>query len=297
MIFITGSTGFVGSHLTEALLKKGLTLKCLVRNEEKARRLKEKGIPVHPGDITDRESLKESLNGVTTVVHLVGIMEGSPADFKRIHVNGTENLIDEAVKAGVKLFFYQSALGASIKGNTAYEKTKAMAEEIVISSGIPYIIFRPSLIIGKWDGFTKRLMDLIKNLPVIPVPGDGRSRFQPLYIEDWIQAFIKAVIEQKEKNRIFELGGPEYLTYNEIIQTLMDAMGIKKPVIHIPQWMLRAGLPVGKIIKKLGSEIPIPTIDQLKLLKKDNITDIDAIKKHFGFEPKRYRDILKIILS
>ncbi len=297
MLFLAGGTGFVGTALLEALLRQGLSVRCLARDQQKALSLKEKGIEPHIGDITDRDSLKDALKGVDTVVHLVGIMEGSPADFKRIHVDGTENLINEALRAGVKLFFYQSALGASIKGDTAYEKTKAMAEEIVISSGIPYIIFRPSLIIGRWDGFTKKLMTLIKNLPIIPVPGDGRARFQPLYIEDWVRVFLRAVIEQKVKNRIFEIGGPEHLTYNEIIQTLMDAMGIKKPVIHIPQWLLKTGLPAGKIIKKLGIDIPLPTLDQLKLLKKDNITDPDTIKKHFGFEPVRYKDILRTILS
>lgn len=297
MLFLAGGTGFVGTALLEALLRQGLSIKCLARNQEKAHSLKEKGIEPHIGDITDRDSLKDALKGVDTVIHLVGIMEGGPQDFKRIHVQGTENLINEALRAGVKLFFYQSALGASLKGNTPYERTKAMAEEIVISSGIPYIIFRPSLIIGKWDGFTKKLMDLIKNLPLIPVPGDGRSRFQPLYIEDWIKAFLKVIIEKKEKNKLYELGGPEYLTYNEIISTLMEAMGIKKPVIHIPQWLIKTGLPAGRLLKNLGVDIPLPTADQLRLLRKDNITDIESIKKNFGFEPKRYRDILKIILS
>lgn len=295
--FIAGGTGFVGTALLEALLKQGLSIRCLARNTLKARSLKEKGIDPHIGDITDRDSLKDALKGVDTVIHLVGIMEGRPIDFKKIHVEGTENLINEALRAGVKLFFYQSALGASLKGDTPYEKTKAMAEELVISSGIPYIIFRPSLIIGRWDGFTKRLVDLIKNLPVIPVPGDGKARFQPLYIEDWVQAFIKAVVEKKEKNKLYELGGPEHLTYNEIITTLMNAMGIKKPIIHIPQWLIKTGLPAGKLIKKLGAEIPLPTLDQLKLLRKDNITDLESIKKQFGFEPQRYREVLTAILS
>lgn len=295
--FIAGGTGFVGTALLEALLRQGLSIRCLARNQEKALQLKEKGIEPHIGDITDRDSLEDALKGVDTVIHLVGIMEGSPQDFKRIHVQGTENLINESLRAGVKLFFYQSALGASIKGNTPYEKTKAMAEELVISSGIPYIIFRPSLIIGKWDGFTKRLVELIKALPVVPVPGDGRARFQPLYIEDWIKAFLKAVIEKKEKNKLYEFGGPEHLTYNEIISNLMEAMRVKKPFIHIPQWLIKTGLPAGKLLKNLGVDIPLPTIDQLKLLKKDNITDLDAIKKHFGFEPISYREALRIIFS
>ncbi len=294
MIFITGGTGFVGGHLIEGLLERGLPMRCLVRDPVKASRLKERGIEVHSGDISDRSSLKGALKDVMTVVHLVGIMEGRPEDFKKVHVEGTEALLEEAIKAGVRLFFYQSALGASLQGETPYERTKAMAEDLVISSGIPYIIFRPSLITGRWDGFTKRLVDLINNLPVIAVPGTGRAKFQPLYVEDWVRAFLIAVFE-KEKNKVYELGGPEHLTYNEILLTLMEVMGIKKPVIHIPQWLIKTGLPAGRLINYLGANIPLPTLDQLKLLRKDNITEPDSIKKQFGFEPLRYRDALKKI--
>jgi len=298
MIFIAGGTGFVGSYLIEELHNEGVSLKCLVRTPEKGLRLKGRGIEFHAGDITDRESLQGALKGVDTVVHLVGIMEGSPEDFKKVHVEGTKNLLEVALSSGIKTFFYQSALGASIKGDTSYEKTKAMAEELVKASGIPYIIFRPSLIIGKIDGFTKRLMEVIKSLPVVPVPGKGNSRFQPLFIDDWIKAFKIAVIERKERNRLYELGGPEHLEYNEIIKTMMEAMGVNKPLIHIPIWMLRTGLPVGRLIKNItGLNIPLPTIDQLKLLKKDNITLPDAIKKDFGFEPRRYRDYISEVIT
>jgi uncharacterized protein YbjT (DUF2867 family) len=298
MIFIAGGTGFVGSSLIEELQREGIPLRCLVRTPEKGLRLKERGIEFHAGDITDRESLRGALKGVDTVIHLVGIMEGRPEDFKKVHVEGTKNLLDEALSSGIKTFFYQSALGASIKGDTPYEKTKAMAEELVKASGIPYIIFRPSLLIGKIDGFTKRLMEVIKSLPVIPVPGDGNSRFQPLFIDDWIKAFRIAVIERKERNRLYELGGPEHLTYNEIIKTMSSQMGVNKPVIHIPIWILKAGLPAGRLIKSItGLDIPLPTIDQLKLLKKDNITLPDVIKKEFGFEPRRYRDYISEVLQ
>ncbi len=298
MIFIAGGTGFVGSSLINELRREKIPIRCLVRTPEKGIRLKERGIEFHTGDITDRESLRGALSGVDAVIHLVGIIEGRPEDFKKVHVEGTKNLLDEALRAGIKTFFYQSALGASIKGDTPYEKTKAMAEELVKASGIPYIIFRPSLLIGKIDGFTKRLMEVIKSLPIIPIPGMGNTRYQPLFIDDWLKAFRIAVIERKERNRVYELGGPEHLTYNEIIKTMMEAMGVNKPVIHIPIWMLRTGLPIGRLIKNItGLDIPLPTIDQLKLLKKDNITEQDMIKKEFGFEPRRYRDYIKEVLN
>lgn len=306
MIFIAGGTGFVGAHLVEALLSQGLSVRILVRDQKKLESLKERWYPLtksenniefHIGDITDRASLKGALKGIDILVHLVGIIEGTQADFKNIHVRGTENLLEEAVKSDLKLFFYQSALGASLKGETPYQKTKAMAEELVIHSGISYIIFRPSLIIGKGDGFTQRLSGLINKLPVIPIPGDGNTRFQPIYVEDLIRCFLISVIERKEKNKIFELGGPEHLTYNEMLKDLMEVMAIKKPFIHVPIWLVKTGLPAGKVAKKLGIEIPLPTVDQLKLLKKDNITDPDIIQKTFGFKPLTFREALRKIFA
>ncbi len=299
MLFIAGGTGFVGTHLIERLKKEGLSIRCLVRDEKKALELSKKGIGFHIGDITDRESLKGALKGTTLVVHLVGIMEGSPEDFNRIHVKGTENLLDEALREGIKTFFYQSALGANLNGETPYERTKAMAEDLVISSGIPYIIFRPSILIGgdvtvgQLDGFTKRLLELIKTFPFVPVPGKGDSRFQPLYIEDWCTAFIEALLKREERNRLYELGGPEHLTYNEILKTLMEFVKVNKPLVHIPLWVIKAGLPAGRLLKKAtGIDIPLPTSDQLRLLSKDNITDPDCIKKYFGFTPMRFKDAL-----
>jgi NADH dehydrogenase len=229
MIFIAGATGFVGGHLIDALLKNGYKLRCLARSEKAEKALREKGINVFSGDITVPETIEGALDGVDFVIHLVGIIEekGS-ATFQNVHVDGTRNLIAEAKRAGVKHFFYQSALGADKSSWSGYLRTKAEAEEIVASSGIPFTIFRPSLIIGKWDGFTKKLRDLIKISPVIPIPGDGKSRLQPIYINDWASCMLKALASPDSFKGIFEIGGPQQLTYNEIVKDLADVMKSKK---------------------------------------------------------------------
>lgn len=285
MIFIAGSTGFVGRHLIKEASQKGLSVRCLVRNRAKLKDIPE-NIEIVEGDISRPETLRGTMDGVSLVVHLVGIMEEIPGStFYGIHVKGTENLVNEAISAGVKHFFYQSALGASLRGETPYQRTKAQAEEIVISSGIPFTIFRPSLIIGRGDGFTERMIRLIRSLPVVPVPGDGMARFQPLSIKDWIKAFFIIIDNLQVSGKIYEFGGPEHLTLNEIIKILMDKLSIKKPVIHVPMWMVKMGLPLSGILKLTAKDIPLPTMDQLRLLSKDNICDIDSIEKNFGFRP------------
>lgn len=302
MIFIAGGTGFIGQHLLKALKQGNYAVRCLARTEERAELCRKTGLDAVTGDITDRESLKGKLKGIEMVVHLVGIIEEHAGmTFEKVHVEGTRNLVDEAKKAGVRHFFFQSALGASLKSDAVYQRTKAEAEEILRDSGIPYTIFRPSLVIGERDGFTEKLKELIRVGPFVPIPGTGKARFQPLYIEDWVRCFLGIMGRDEAIGKIYEFGGPEHLTYNELVMQLMEVMNIKKPLVHMPISLARIGIPFigigNKIGKIIGKKIPTVTAEQLMLLERDNICDIDSIKKLFGFEPIRYKDALRLFIK
>lgn len=294
MIFIAGSSGFVGGHLIDALLKNGYKLRCLARSEKTEKSLREKGIDVLSGDITIPKTIEGALDGVDFVIHLVGIIEEKGSStFQNVHVNGTKNLIAEAKRAGVKHFFYQSALGADKSSWSGYLRTKAEAEEIVASSGIPFTIFSPSLIIGKWDGFTKKLRDLIKISPVIPIPGDGKSKLQPIYINDWTNCMLKVLASPDSFKGIFEIGGPQQLTYNEIVKDLADVMKSKKTITHIPMGLMKFG---ALIAEKTIPFLPVSS-EQLRLLETDNICDSHSVEKNFGFKPIKYKDALKEFIN
>ncbi|HKN19652.1 MAG TPA: complex I NDUFA9 subunit family protein [Dissulfurispiraceae bacterium] len=306
MFFIAGCTGFIGRHLVSALAAGGMQAVCLARSAAKSEICKKAGFDVVIGDITDRESLKGKLDNCDTVVHLVGIIEEKEGlSFDLVHVNGTENLVNEAKKAKVKHFFYQSALGASPSSWSRYLKTKAEAEEIVRTSGIPYAIFRPSLVVGDGDGFTSKLKDLIASSPVVPVPGDGKAKFQPIYVGDLVKCFIKlfssASTVVRAASPVYELGGPEHLTYNELLSLLMEATGVRKPIVHVPMEMVKLGLPLSGIFQGIagmfGKTIPSVTLDQLRLLETDNICETDAVEKHFGFVPVRYEEALRLFIK
>ncbi len=290
MIFIAGATGFVGGHLVDDLRSKGYRLKCLVRSERKGQQLAAKGIEVVRGDITDPRTMEGVLGPDDFVVHLVGIIEEKKGvTFQRVHVEGTANLVSEAARAGVRHFFYQSALAANRNSWSGYLETKAEAEEIVTKSGLNHTIFRPSLIIGPWDGFTKKMLDMLKLSPVIPMPGEGRAKFQPIYISDWLRC-IGAVIGNPQSYRgIFEIGGPEQLTYREIVETLAESAGMKKPVFKVPMGLMKLS---ALFLETLLSSPPV-TSDQLRLLESDNICDPEAVEKHFGFKPIPLREALK----
>ncbi len=294
MIVITGASGFVGGHLVSHLVSSDNDIACLARSETASKSLLAKGCRVIRGDIVRPETLRGILHQDDFVIHLVGIIEekGS-ATFQAVHVQGTRDLVAEAKRAGARHFFYQSALGADRGSWSGYLRTKAEAEEIVRQSGIPSTIFRPSLIIGPWDGFTRKLADMIKLSPVLPLPGDGKAKFQPVYIKDWLRCIQKVVDDPGSYTGSYDIGGPEHLTYREIVEHLSRAMGYKKPVFSIPMGFMKLST---KIMERFLPSPPV-TSDQLRLLEQDNIAERDAIERYFGFAPKGFDDMLREFVS
>ena len=290
MIVLAGASGFVGGHLADDLRGSDGGIVCLARSETAANALLAKGCRVIRGDITLPETLDGALHQDDFVIHLVGIIEEKGrATFQAIHVDGTRNLVAEAKRAGVRHFFYQSALGADRDSWSGYLRTKAEAEEIVKQSGIPFTIFRPSLIIGPWDGFTKKLMDMIKLSPVLPLPGEGNAKFQPVYIKDWLRCMRRVLDAPENFAGTYDIGGPEYVTYREVVEHLSKAMGYKKPVFSIPMGFMKLST---SILERFLPSPPI-TSDQLRLLEQDNIGERDAVERYFGFPPMKFDDMLR----
>ncbi len=235
MIVIAGASGFVGGHLVDHLIGSGQEISCLARSDKTAQALRTKGCSVVRGDITRPETIRNFVHPGDIVIHLVGIIEEKGlSTFRAIHVAGTRNIVEEAKRAGAGHFFYQSALGADKTSSSGYMKTKGEAEEIVEQSGIPFTIFRPSLIIGPWDGFTRKMVDLIKISPVVPIPGEGKAKFQPIYIKDWLKC-IAIVLETPETFAgIFDIGGRSISRSGKSLkrsQTLSAEIGYRSPCL------------------------------------------------------------------
>lgn len=291
---VTGGTGFVGGHLVDRLVHEKIQLRCLVRKDSNIEKLKKEKalIDVAFGDLTDEESLKKALEGVETVVHLIGIIvEKKGLTFEIIHTQGTRKLVNACKMAGVRRFIYISALGAREKARSRYHITKWEAEQAVIQSGMEYVISRPSIMIGKGGEFITMLSRIVKEAPVVPVI-DGKSKVQPIYVENTIDCIIKSVTEPGINNRIFEIGGPDQITYRELFLTLMDVLEIKKPVIEIPILLV---WPAAYILEKLLEKPPI-TIQQLIMLQEDNICDIKEMQEVFGLELVPLEEALKSFL-
>jgi len=287
MILVTGGTGFVGSHLIKRMRQEGIPVRAIVRDPDKARALNNLGVDVVKGDVSDTDSLEKATIGVERIIHLVGIIqEAAGATFQRVHVDGTRNLLEAARKSGVRHFFYQSALGTRPNAKSEYHKSKWAAEELVRASGISFTILRPSLIYGPGDQFTIRLSEMIRLSPVLPIIGSGRSKVQPIFIDDVATCIVTAVTSDCCLNEIYEIGGPDQLTYEEVTVAIADAMGVKRPTLHLPLFFMKS---MATVLKAVLPKPPVTT-DQLIMLQEDTICTMRDIRDAFGIEPLGFRE-------
>ncbi|HSN68911.1 MAG TPA: complex I NDUFA9 subunit family protein [Thermoanaerobaculia bacterium] len=294
MILITGANGFVGRHLAKRLRQEGLAVRAVVRVPAKAQALADLGAEVVQGDINDAPSLTAAAQGCDRVVHLVGIIqEGRGFTFRSVHVEGTRNVLDAANQAGVKHFLYQSALGTRENARSEYHTTKFEAEKLVKAGGIPYTILRPSLIYGPGDLFTIRLAEMIKLSPVLPVVGSGRSKIQPVYIEDVASCIVKILADGRYRGKTYEIGGPEQLNYLEVTKAIAGALGVNRPVVHVPMFIMG---PMAKLAETFLPKAPVTT-DQLIMLQEDTVCDRNDLPETFGIEPVKFREGLAKFLG
>jgi uncharacterized protein YbjT (DUF2867 family) len=262
-VLVTGATGFVGPHVVHALRARERPVRALVREPSKASRLTAWGVELARGDVTDPSSLRSAIAGVDTVIHLVAIISGKPADFERIMAQGTRDLVAAAQEAGVRRFILASALGLdeSTKDAVPYYRAKWAMETAVKESGLEYVIFRPSFVFGKDGGALPTFVRLARLAPVTPVVGSGAQRLQPIWVEDVAEYFARAVDEPAVANRTFEVGGPDAPTWNEFWDLLKRTLGARRPSIHVPVGFMK--LPATLLERLPGAPV---TRDQLTML-------------------------------
>ncbi len=291
-VFVTGSSGFVGSAVIDELLTRGHEPRVLIHSRQPART--DPRISGVRGGLFDTEALDEGMRDCQAVIHLVGIIAQKPGKgvtFQRIHVQGTQSIVDASVRHGVKRFVHMSALGARPEAASAYHQTKWQAEQYVRGSNLDWTIFRPSLILGPGGEFARMEAAWAKGQAppffFMPYFGAGllgtaeAGRLQPMDVLDVARALVGAIEKPATIHQTYELGGPRQMTWRELHQQAAEALvGRRRPVLGVPAWL------AGTVAKVLPEGWLPFNRDQVIMSQENNVCDLEPFKKDFGWEPR-----------
>ncbi len=290
MLLLTGATGSIGSRLLPLLLEGGEDVRCLVREP---RRLGERRVDVQIalgdlGEMSDPYLVRQALRGVDTVVHLAAtIRDQPPHRIEELNGLATVRLLRAAERSGVRRFVFFSALNASAAQRTRFFRAKWLAERAVASSPLETSVFAPSVVYDHSDPWVT-LLRRFSFLPVLPVSGEGRARFQPIWAADVARCVVAALAGELRDR--YELAGPETLSYDEMSDLVSRVAGRPRPLVHIPLPLVRAGL-IG--LRSVFGEAVFATWEEAELMEVAMTSErgtADAVQ--LGIEPRRMGDVL-----
>lgn len=294
-VAIIGGTGFVGGHLTEALLAAGHQPSLLVRAGSESKVQRSSQVRTTSGDISSPQALRSALEGCSAVIYNVGILRefrGRGITFEESQYQGLVRTVEAAKTAGVKRLLLMSANGVKRPG-TPYQETKYRAEQYALQSGLDVTVLRPSVIFGDPEGkmefATQLFNDMIR--PPIPAvgffagrnPETGAIVMSPVHIDDVASAFVTALEDDQTIGQTFSLGGPEVLTWSAMIHRIAEATGKRKWILPMPTWVMRAGATLFDWLPFF----PV-TRGQLTMLEEGNTADPEILKRLIGRDPKGF---------
>jgi uncharacterized protein YbjT (DUF2867 family) len=296
MILVTGGTGFIGKTLIRQLAGMGKPVRTLLRPSQRSPSLP-KGIPVEVTvcSLMDERGLRAALKGVTAIYHLAGTeRQGMRADLNGVDIESTQVLSRVAAQAGVERIMYLSHLGADRLSAYPVLKAKAIAEGHLIHSGVNYTIFRSSIVFGAGDQFTTSLAKLLKLSPgFFLLPGKGDTLIQPFWVEDLVTCLISALDDERLVNQLVPIGGVEYLSFHDVVQTILQKIGIKRLIIPIMPAYLRG---VAVFMEQFLPRFPI-SLFWLDYLAADRTCALDSVPRLFGLMPERFSNHLEYLLQ
>ena len=291
-IAIFGGTGFVGGYLVDALLSAGHEPVLLVRAGSEHKVRQSQLVKIVSGDLANLRAVEAAVDGVDAVIYNIGILREQPRKgitFERLQYRGAVRVIEAARRAGVSRLLLMSANGVRVPG-TPYQETKYRAEEFARHSGMDVTIFRPSVIFGDPRGTYEFASQLHQEMVSPPLPGvgfqngwsneSGEIRMSPVHVEDVAKAFVDALGNSETIGKTYLLGGPESLSWNDMIRRVAAATGRRKTIVPMPIGVMR----IGATMLDWLPFFPV-TRDQLTMLSEGNEVETDDVRNLTGREP------------
>jgi NADH dehydrogenase len=277
LVTVFGGSGFVGRYVVRLLAKRGYRIRVAVRRPDLAGFLVPAGnlgqISLVQANLRYRNSVDRAVEGAQHVVNCVGLLSESGRNtFDAVQDFGAR-AVAEAARTADATLTHISAIGADANSASAYGRTKGRAEAAVLSIKPDAVILRPSIVFGPEDGFFNKFADMSRFAPALPLIGGGKTKFQPVYVEDVAEVAARAVDGKLLAGKIYELGGAEVLSFRECLEIVLDVVDRKRPLVSMP-------FGIASLIGSIASLVPIIappiTTDQVKLLKSDNVVSKHA---------------------
>lgn len=297
---VFGGSGFVGRNTVRELAKRGWRVRVAVRRPHLAQFLRPMGavgqIQLKQCNVRHRASVAEAIRDADAVVNLVGILfQNGRQRFDAVQAGGAAAIAQLAADAGVTRLVHVSAIGADPESDSLYARTKGEAEEAVKRFTPSASILRPSIVFGPEDDFFNKFAAMATLAPALPLIGGGRTRFQPVYVDDVADAICEALARPEAEGRTYELGGPRIYTFKELLELMLSETGRKRLLAPLPFPIASMIGAFGEIAGALPFVDPPLTRDQVRLLKNDNVvTDAEGVGTlaDLGVAPRTVESIL-----